>query len=93
MKFLQLFDIRNIIVLLFFVLGSYICGVWSGYIWGTENVNSWQVVSAYNAGYTTGHVNGGARTLYLIFEDYIKENHPYHWEMPDQKEQKNQEKQ
>ncbi len=81
---------KNTTVLLFLWLVGLLMGLWYGFEWGQKHVNSWQVVSAYNSGYTTGHVNGGARTLYLIFESYIKEN-PYHWGIPDQKEQKDQE--
>lgn len=78
--------IKSIATVLLFWLIGLLMGLGYGFEWGQERINRWQVLSAYNSGYTMGHVRGGTQAMYLIFEDYMKEN-PYHWEMPDQEEQ------
>ena len=80
----KLVIIQNVIVILFFVVVSYVCGMWNGYIIGTENVNNRLVVNAYNA----GNQDGFSRALYVMFEEYVNE-HPYKIEIEDYRNREN----
>jgi len=66
----------RIFTVLFFFLSGTCIGLWYGFKSGQNYVNHWLVVSAWNDAYMTGKIDGNTQTLYLIYEEYIK-NHPY----------------
>ena len=73
---IKLFNISNIILILFFWLIGLIMGGYYFFNVGVEFYNKWLVLSAWNEGYKNGYIDGSTHTTYLLFEDYIKSN-PY----------------
>ena len=69
-------SIYRITFILFFWLLGLVMGGYYFYAVGVENINNRLVLSAYNDGYTNGHIHGSSETIYVLFEDYIK-SHPY----------------
>jgi len=70
------FNIYRVVLLLFMWVLGVVLGGYYFYAVGHEDINHRLVLSAWNDGYTQGHVRGSSEVMHVLFEDYIK-SHPY----------------
>lgn len=64
--------IKNICCLLLVAAISGLLCWNAGFLAGRKDINDRLVVATYNTAFSDGVIFGGSRTMYLLFEDFIK---------------------